>query len=185
MTIAAVILAAGDGSRYQGPGHKLLTPVRGRSLVRWAVDPAAEAGLDETIVITGAVDLNAVLPDEVTIVRNDDWAEGQAVSLQVAVRYASMAGHDAIVVGLGDMPDVPSSAWRAVAEAEGDLVTATFDGERRPPVKITGAMWPLLPMTGDEGARSLIRSRPDLLVEVSCDGHGLDVDTLEDLERWS
>lgn len=187
MTIAAVILAAGEGSRFAGPDHKLLTSVRGRPLVAWAVEAARAAELDETILIEGAVDLADVVPDDVTVIRNDDWQAGQAVSLQVAVQYASMRGHEAVVVGLGDMPDVPASAWRALAEHDPDdvVVTATFDGERRPPVRLDGAVWPLLPMTGDEGARSLLRSRPDLVVEIPCDGTAHDLDTQEDLQRWS
>jgi len=187
MTIAAVILAAGEGSRFTGPEHKLLTEVRGKPLVTWAVDAALAAEFDEVIVIDGAVDLADVVPDEVTVVRNDDWQAGQAVSLQVAVRYAAMQGHEAVVVGLADMPDVPASAWQAVADADPDalVVTAKLAGERRPPVRLDGAVWPLLPMSGDEGARALIRSRPDLVVDVPCDGQPLDLDTVEDLRQWS
>ena len=93
--------------------------------------------------------------------------------------------HDAIVVGLGDMPSVPASAWRAVADAEGELVTAVFDGRRSPPVKLANAIWPLLPLSGDAGARGLIQQRPDLVMEVSCDGDAIDIDTQEELSRWS
>jgi molybdenum cofactor cytidylyltransferase/nicotine blue oxidoreductase len=46
-------------------------------------------------------------------------------------------------------------------------------------------MWPLLPSLGDEGARSLLWERNDLVVRVPCAGDPADVDTVEDLERWS
>jgi CTP:molybdopterin cytidylyltransferase MocA len=52
-------------------------------------------------------------------------------------------------------------------------------------MRIEKELWPLLPTAGDEGARALIRSRPDLLREIACPGHGLDIDTLEDLPSWS
>ncbi len=184
-TTAAVVLAAGFGSRYEGETHKLLAPFRGRPLVTWALDAALDAGFDAVYCITGAVDLTEAVPDGVVIVENHSFADGQATSLTTAVAVAAADGHAAIVVGLGDMPLVPSSAWRAVADAEGNLVTATFSGTRTPPVKIGEELWSLLPLSGDEGARSLIRVRPDVVTEVACDGELIDIDTRGDLSRWS
>lgn len=185
--IVAVVLAAGGGSRWEaGDGeHKLLAPFRGRPVVRWAVDHAVEAFPDATWVVTGAVDLSRVLPPEVRLLPNPSWAEGQATSLQVAVRAAMADGVAAMVVGLGDQPLVEASAWRAVGSAGGDIAVATYDGQRRNPVKLSAAVWGLLPRSGDEGARTLMRSRPDLVQEVPCQGDPVDIDTREDLQRWS
>lgn len=184
-TTAAVVLAAGSGSRYDGDTHKLLADFRGKPVVRWAIDAAVEAGFDEVYVVIGSVDLAAVVPEEVTVIENHSFADGQATSLRAAVAVAEMDGHAAVVVGLGDMPLVPASAWRAVADAEGQLVTASFSGRRTPPVKITKDLWSLLPLSGDEGARSLIRLRPDLVDAVACAGEPIDIDTRGDLARWS
>ena len=186
MTTAAVVLAAGAGRRFVGPTHKLLAPFRGRPLVAWAVEHALAAELDETLVVTGAVDLGGAVPPGATTVPNLRWAEGQATSLRAAVAVASRAGHDAVVVGLGDQPLVPPSAWRAVAAAvEHAIAVATYAGRRANPVRRAVGVWPLLPATGDEGARVLMRLRPELVGEVACDGVGSDVDTMEDLRRWS
>lgn len=188
MTIAAVVLAAGGGSRFLGGTHKLLAPLRGRPIVAWAVDAALAAGLDETVVVTGAVDLDDVLaPLPVTVLRNEAWERGLATSLVAAVDHASDAGHDAVVVGLGDQPSVPADAWRAVATAAVDqpIVVATYGGRRRNPVRLDRQVWELLDREGDEGARALMRRRPDLVGEVACDGSPLDVDTVEDLAEWS
>lgn len=182
-----MVLAAGGGSRWSAgaDGHKLLAPFRGRSVVGWAVGHAVEAGLDDTWVVCGAVDLGEVVPAGVRIVENPAWAEGQATSLQCAVRAARLEGVAALVVGLGDQPLVAPSAWRAVASAPGPIVVATYDGRRRNPVKLAAEVWDLLPVLGDEGARSLIASRPDLVQEVPCQGDPLDIDSREDLAKWT
>ena len=115
MTVAAVVLAAGGGTRFEGPGHKLLAEFRGRPLVWWALAAAAAARLDEVAVIVGAVDLGAAVPEGVRVIENPDWASGQASSLQTVVSWAIERQHEAVVVGLGDQPLVPSAAWAAVS----------------------------------------------------------------------
>jgi molybdenum cofactor cytidylyltransferase len=186
VSTAAVVLAAGGASRFDGPGHKLLVGFRGRPLVAWAVESALAAGFEETVVVSGAVDLQGVLPEGVTLVENHAWADGQASSLQVAVAWGRHQGHEAIVIGLGDQPLVPPSAWQAVgAEGAKPVVSATFGGRRRPPVRLHSSIWDLLPIDGDEGARVLMSRRPDLVAEVACQGQPADVDTVEDLSRWS
>lgn len=190
MTIAALILAAGGGTRFHagdvnGPLHKLLAPLQGRAVVRWVIDAVVEAGFQRIYLVTGAVDLAAVVPPQVTVVPCADWAEGQSRTLQAGIAQARADGLRAVVVGLGDQPMVPAAAWRSVASAAGEIAIADFDGDLRPPVKLERGVWDLLPTEGDEGARSLIRTRPDLVSRIPCRGNPTDIDTAEDLARWS
>ncbi len=185
MTTAAIVLAAGAGTRFAGDTHKLRAPFRGRTVVQHALAAAQEAGLDATYIVTGAVELRDLIPDGVVVVENHSWELGQATSLRAGVFVAENDGHDTVVIGLGDQPLVGAESWRAVAEAEGDLVTAVYQGRRSPPVKLGSAVWPLLPTSGDAGARMLMRMRPEQVTEVSCAGEPVDFDTVQDLEAWS
>jgi CTP:molybdopterin cytidylyltransferase MocA len=186
MATGAVILAAGGGSRFAGPQPKLLAPFRGRPLVAWAVGHALEAGLDRTWIVTGPVDLSAVVPAGVELLANPAWADGQATSLRVAVEAARRERLEAIVVGLGDQPLIPPGAWRAVAGATGrPIAVATYGGHRRNPVRLSSEVWDRLPVTGDQGARTLIRQHPQLVMAVACDGDPADIDTVEDLGPWN
>ena len=136
-------------------------------------------------MIVGAVDLGVVVPEGVSVIENPDWASGQASSLHRAVSWAIERQHEAVVVGLGDQPLVPSAAWAAVAASASPVAVATFDGERRPPVRLARSVWSLLPTEGDEGARVLMKGRPDLVCEVPCEGQPVDIDNEEDLSRWN
>ena len=180
MSTAAIVLAAGGGTRFGGDGHKLLATFRGKPLVAWALEAAG--ALDDLIVVTGAVDVP--IPAGAREVRNQRWAEGQATSLAAGI--ATAGDHDAVVVGLGDQPLIPAEAWRLVAAADATpIAVATYGGIRRNPVRFAAEVWPLLPTEGDEGARSLLRSRAELVSEVACPGEPADMDNQEDLATWS
>ncbi|HZM28982.1 MAG TPA: nucleotidyltransferase family protein [Acidimicrobiales bacterium] len=191
MTTAAIVLAAGGGSRFRESGgdvHKLLAPYLGRTVVEWAIEAATAAQLDATYVVRGAVDLPVppLAAGKVTFVRNNRWREGLATSLQAGVARARQDGHAAVVVGLGDQPLVLTEAWRLVSRAtRTPLAVATYKGERGNPVRLSTLVWPLLPRVGDEGARVVMRRRPDLVTEVPCPGRAADIDTVDDLREWS
>ncbi|MDH3302462.1 MAG: nucleotidyltransferase family protein [Acidimicrobiia bacterium] len=200
MTRAVLMLAGGSGSRFEGLRHKLDVDFRGRPLAAHAlgvVRSLLDGSVDQVYVVTGAATLDPALDwlataesvtvDDLgfTIVHNERWFDGQAASLAVGIDRADADGHDAVIVGLADQPLIGADAWRTVADADGVIVIADFDGRRRPPVKLDRSVWPLLPRTGDDGARSLIRLRPDLVSEVACMGNPIDIDTMEDLRRWS
>lgn len=181
-----MVLAAGQGIRFTGSTHKLLTTLYGEPLVIHAIRAATSAGLDHVLVVTGSVDLAAVLPPDVEEVANPRWAEGQATSLLAGVRRAAELDCRAVVVGLGDQPFVDAADWRAVAAADRTpLAAAAWDGHLGPPVRIAAECWPELPTVGDAGARRLLASRPELVTAVPCAGRPDDIDTAEDLARWS
>lgn len=187
MTTTAVLLAAGGGTRFVGPTHKLLAMLNGRPVFRRTLDHVVAAGFDRVVVVTGAADLGIDEPT-VTIVHNPRWQHGQAGSLQLALASAEGRNSEFVVVGLADQPFIPASAWRAVAAADSTapIVVATYNGLRGPnPVRLHRSVWSHLPTEGDEGARTLMRLHPEWVDEVACEGSSADIDTLEDLGQWT
>jgi bifunctional UDP-N-acetylglucosamine pyrophosphorylase/glucosamine-1-phosphate N-acetyltransferase len=51
---AAVILAAGQGTRMKSPTPKVLHRVGGRAMLDRAIDAAQELGCDRIVVVVGA-----------------------------------------------------------------------------------------------------------------------------------
>ncbi|HNJ97487.1 MAG TPA: nucleotidyltransferase family protein [Ilumatobacteraceae bacterium] len=182
----AALLAAGGGSRFAGPDHKLLADFDGRPVWLHALAHVLDADFDHVVVVTGAVALD--LPAHVIERHNHDWAAGQSGSLQLAVGAARELGAEAVTIGLADQPFVTAAAWRAVAEAPATcrVAIAVYDGVAGPhPVRLDASVWPLLPADGDTGARELLRAHPEWVCRIDCVGSGADIDTQEDLARWT
>lgn len=171
-------------------------PIR---VVDQALATLLAARFEQTAVVTGAVELwpHTYPPAHITVLHNPDWEEGIATSLQVAIRWARARALNAIVVGLADQPFISAKSWQDVAAAVAQdassaqstavplpIAVATYDGVPGNPVGLRREAWHLLPSAGDQGARSLIRSQPELCTAVACDGNPSDIDTVEDLRRW-
>lgn len=179
-----VLLAAGGGSRFTGSTHKLHARLGDSTVFEHALAAALGAGFDHLVVVTGAVPLP--LDGAPVVVRHHaGWADGQATSMQAGLAVARELGATAVVVGLGDQPFVTSAAWRAVAASSAPIAVATYGGVRGNPVRLAAATWELLPTEGDAGARRVMSVHPELVEEVPCEGSAADIDTPEDLERWT
>ena len=186
--VSAIVLAAGGGSRFGEV--KLLAKLGGRPIIEAVLDNLREAPVDEIIAVVGAdaVRLREVCERYgVRTVANEEWERGQSTSVVAGLRAS---GGRAAVVLLGDQPFVGAEAVERLvaAFAEGAKVAvATYGGKRRNPVLFSREVWSLLEteLAGDEGARSVLRRHPELVVEVPCEGVGdpVDVDTREDLRR--
>lgn len=188
MSAAGVLLAAGAGTRFAGPQHKLLADLDGQSVISRALGSLVGASLDAVAVVTGAADISGPLTEAkgaITVIDNDRWESGIASSVRCAASWAARHGHDAIVVGLADQPFVTSAAWQTVAASAAPIAVGTYGGSRGNPVRLAREVWPLLPYDGDEGARTLMRRFPEIVVPVACEGLPDDIDTVEDLRRWS
>ena len=159
MTVAAVVLAAGGGTRFIADHHKLLADVRGRPVVAWALEHALEAGLDETVVVTGAVEVPA--EPGVTMLHNPDWQQGQATSLQVALRHADARGPRRGRGRAGRPARRPADDLAGCRRpCEAPIAVPTYDGRRGNPVRLARTRCGRCCRTsGDEGARALMREQ--------------------------
>jgi CTP:molybdopterin cytidylyltransferase MocA len=184
------VLAAGGGSRFGG--GKLLARLGGQPIIEAVLDNLREAPVDEVIVVVGsdAERLREVCERYgVRPFANEEWERGQSTSVLAGLRACDKKSRAAVIL-LGDQPFVGADAVERLvaAFAEGaNVAVATYGGKRRNPVLFSREVWPLLEaeLAGDEGARSVLRRHPELVVEVPCEGVGnpADVDTREDLRR--
>jgi molybdenum cofactor cytidylyltransferase len=186
--ISAIVLAAGEGTRFGGT--KQVAELRGKPLAQYAIDAATQAGVDEVIVVLGhdAEGVRAALRlGAARWVVNHAYASGMASSLAAGLGHAD-AGSEGAIVLLADQPGITSQHVRALLDAfaarRSPIVRLAFRSGPGPAL-IARELWPdVTRLEGDVGARALIERRPELVENVDVGGDApIDVDHPEDLAR--
>lgn len=127
MTVtAAVVLAAGQGTRMRSRLPKVLHPVAGRAMLDHVLAALDAAGIEQRVVVTGhgAEEVEAHLGDRALSVRQEAQ-RGTADAVRAGLAEISgEAGQ--VVVAMGDAPLVPAELFSALqrAQAEGDACIA-------------------------------------------------------------
>jgi CTP:molybdopterin cytidylyltransferase MocA len=188
-TVAGVLLAAGEGSRFGRP--KALVELNGQTLAERGVNLLRAGGADPILVVTGAAPVELSRTHDVY---NPAWRTGMGSSLRAALEAltSTEVGHDvaAVVVALADQPLVGAEAVARLIAAYHDgasVAVAAYGGQPRNPVLLAREHWAEVAATatGDQGARTFLRARPDLVTLVECGDTGRpdDIDTPADLAR--
>jgi CTP:molybdopterin cytidylyltransferase MocA len=189
------IPAAGFGRRMRGT-DKLLTPIDGVPLLARVATRACATGAPVLVglPVAGAPGRAAALAGTGALaVPVQDAAEGMAASLRAGARAALACGARALMVLPGDMPDLDTPDLVALAQVwrgadDGTIVQATTpDGRPGHPVILPANLFPAMAeLTGDTGARGLLRARPGQLIRHALPGMRAltDLDTPEAWADW-
>jgi len=173
MRVAAIVLAAGEASRFGSPKQRILLPQ--------VLEQLRETSVDEILVVEGAhrleVPSDTVSQGVLRVVPCHEWARGPGASLQCGLAALGVDIGAAVVV-LADGPNLSPQAVERVLDdwrARGGIIAASYDGARGHPLVLGRADWDAIP---DEG----LRDRTVRLIP--CDDLGApgDVDVPEDLE---
>ena len=155
--IAAVILAAGKGTRMGSDLHKVLHPLAGRSLLARVLESVDALGAARHVTVVGAgrEQIHAAFPDLPTVTQARQLGTADAVASALPaladfegtvlvlygdvplIRAATMRELCALVQGettlavLGFRPADPGAYGRLVSDAAGDLVRIVEHAEAR------------------------------------------------------
>jgi molybdenum cofactor cytidylyltransferase len=194
MKVAAIVLAAGRSTRF-GEANKLLAEIGGEPMVARAAALALASRARPVIVVTGfeAERVATALKDlGVEIAHNRDFAQGIGTSLRAGLRAVPPASEGALIL-LGDMPRVDASVLDALlaafaANGTESICVPVHAGRRGNPVLWGRAYFPeMMRLSGDRGAKQLMRLHPGKIVEVEVGTDSIfeDVDLAADLDRGS
>lgn len=181
-----VVLAAGFGSRFGGPLHKLQQPFDGSTVLGTTLRNAIQTQLPVLLVTSAALAPLAgrqLATRDILVVSALDAARGMGASIAAGV--AERSGAPGWLVLPADMPLVLPGTVLAVAGAlaHSPVVYAQHRGQRGHPVGFAAELYSeLIQLNGDDGARRIMLRYPAHGQEVNDPGTLLDVDTHRDLD---
>ncbi len=186
---AIVVLAAGRGSRFAGPRHKLAQPIGGASVLGRTIVNAIASRLPVVVVTTEPLAAEAARwvarRDLVLLPEAGDRGDrllGMGYSLAAGVLARPHASGWLVLPA--DMPLVRPATLVAVADAleHHAVVYAQYRGRRGHPVGFAAELFSdLVQLTGDLGARRVMARYPSTGIELGDPGVLVDVDTEADL----
>jgi bifunctional UDP-N-acetylglucosamine pyrophosphorylase / glucosamine-1-phosphate N-acetyltransferase len=135
-TTAAVVLAAGKGTRFRSDLAKVLHPVAGRTMLRWVLEALRPLALDRVVVVVGhqadavaAEAESAGIPGLTTVLQAEQNGTGHAV--RMAFDAGALDDVDTVLVLPGDVPLLDAVALQAAleehAERAATIVSFTLD----------------------------------------------------------
>lgn len=191
---AVVVLAAGRGMRFRGPGHKLeqrLGASADTMLVR-TLKHAIESRMRVVVVTTQAlaptVGKLVAARDVVLLPDHDSQGHPSLVGMghSIAAGVGASGDADGWLIMPADMPLLRPCSMVAVANAieQFPVAYAQYRGRQGHPVGFSAELYSeLVGLQGDEGARRLVARYPAQAVDLDDPGVLIDVDTVEDLAR--
>jgi len=187
-TSVGILLAAGVGKRFDPTG------------VRNKLVELLDSGAP--VAVQAAQNLRNVLSDVIAVVRSSELAEqftqlgcrplifanaeqGMGASLAYAMSVADELGADSVLVALADMPYLRSGTIQQIVDAlssGADIVQPVFQDQAGHPVGFSKRHFSALrALTGETGARHLLREFSVMQISVDDPGVVQDIDYLTDL----
>ncbi len=182
-----IVLAAGHGARFAGPGHKLEQSLGSHSVLATTLRQALATQLPVLVVTNEDLAVLAtkhVASRDVLVVSSVPGRFGMGHSIAAGV--AARAHSSGWLLLPADMPLVRPASVLAVAAAlaEHPVAYAQYRGRRGHPVAFAAELYSeLTALASDEGARRIVARYPASGVELDDPGVLLDIDTQADLER--
>ncbi len=190
--IGAVILAAGESSRFGQP--KQLLRFRGKSLVRRVVDAADEAGCSPIAVVIGSdakkIARELEQTNAIAAVDNKNWRNGIGTSIRIGAQ--SLIDHvpnlDAVMLLVCDQLLVDTEVIKQLIARYGEtvktIIASSYSGTLGVPALFDRSYFDdLLTLPDDSGAKSIILSNRERVAEFPFPQGKIDIDTLADYER--
>lgn len=171
---------------------KQLLPLGDKLLIQSIVQSAIDTNPAKVVVITGANSerVTAALGGmNVSIVYNKDWQQGMATSIVTAVKWLAEDNNIvSLILAVCDQPFVSTELFKNMLLTHTDtrkgIIACSYEGTAGTPVLFHRKYFEdLVNLKGAEGAKSLLKARPNDIALIKFPAGAIDIDTKEDYEN--
>lgn len=184
-----VILAAGNSSRMGQP--KQLMKYKNKTFLQHIIDESKRAELDPVICVTGyeaekiAKTINGT---DITLVYNEKWREGMGTGISAGLKELIFSDFDSVILAVSDQPHVSAELFesmRVLMDQSGKgIVASSYSGTLGTPVLFAKKYFDQLEsLSGDQGAKSIVKMHMADVCTIEFEKGGIDIDTKEDYDR--
>ncbi|EWH10411.1 MobA-like protein [Catenovulum agarivorans DS-2] len=192
MKIAAVIMAAGQSSRFKDCKH--LAQIGESCLLRLVYKSLQQTNIDDIYIITGhwhqqisqyfAQHTN----QHINILYNPNWQAGIGNSIAFAVSKLTDK-YNAILITLADQVAITGAEYQQLLDTftnqQADISCAQYNHTKGVPAIFRHTTFAeLCKLAGDKGAKKLLNSRQFNSVTCTLDSAAIDIDTQQQLRQY-
>ncbi len=189
--IIHLLLAAGNSHRMGSP--KQLLPWMDKTLIEHQIDVRLQTGYDVTVVLGGHSDkiIPVIEKLPITFFVNKNWESGMGTSIAHGIemlerKYPESEG---VLISLLDQPLVTKEHLEKLISSfkvntKQIIVSESSSGWIGVPVLFDKTYYSeLKTLTGDQGAKKIIKKHPNKVISIECGNLLLDMDNQDDYQK--
>jgi len=190
--IGIILLAAG-ASRRMGQAKQLLKINATQTLIEYTISTAQAIPSTALVLVLGAnaTAIQKIVPKEIPIRINKNWAQGMGTSLQTGLQFLlqKMPDLSAVIISVCDQPYLKPAIFEQLiskyTHTPFPIISADYGNKLGVPALLDQQFFSqLLALKADEGARKIIRNNPSLVGTIPFAKGAIDIDTPEAYQAY-
>ena len=187
MHTGIIILAAGNSSRLGRPKQLLI--FKGKTLIEWTIEAALATNFKPVVVVLGAFadQVKEKIPLTVSHLINDNWSDGMASS--IAAGLAEILKHspdlENLIITVSDQAFINATILSALQQkhinTKKGIIASNYAKTTGTPALFNKRYFSqLLSLTGNNGAKSMLKLHDNDVETVAFAQGNIDIDTETD-----